>query len=80
MILFYYENRRDIIMRQEKQWYGIEDNGLGQKIQTYPNKILLRGSQRPWISPGNFCRDVNLFVNPIPDWAYKTLNEVLNFF
>ena len=69
-----------IIMRQEKQWYDIPDNGLGNKIREYPNKILLRGSRRPWLSESNFCRDINVYTNPLPNWAYKTMKDVIVYF
>lgn len=67
-------------MRQEKQWYDIPDKGLGNKIREYPNKILLRGSRRPWFSESNFCRDINIYTNPLPIWAYKNMKDVIGYF
>lgn len=54
-----------VIMRARSKWYGIKENGLGEKLKEYDKKIILSNPLNPALSP-NTMRDAwSLFKKEI---------------
>lgn len=40
-------------MRAQSKWEGIKENGLGEDLKNYANKIILHNPQRVYLTKNN---------------------------
>lgn len=60
-------NKLIVIMRSKSRWYRIRENGIGERLKNYKNKIILSNPQRVYLTKNNMKKegDWELFLHTL---------------